>query len=54
MKRVSMSKKRLLNGMRRVILSPLSLAHNNGICHFCRDNLVKPVEVVVNKRGNAN
>ncbi len=49
-----MSKRRLLNGMRRVILSPLNFTHSSGICYFCRDNLGKAMDVVVSRRGNAD
>ena len=50
----SMGERRLLNGMRRVVLSPLSFTDNSGVRYFDRDGLEKAVDIVGGKVGNIN
>ena len=53
-KGLSMDKRWLLNGMRRVVLSPLSFTDNSGVRYFDQAWLRKATDIVGSQRGNIN
>jgi hypothetical protein len=47
-----MGERRLLNGMRRVVLSPLSFTDNSSVCYFTQAWLSKATDIVGEREGN--
>jgi len=50
----SMGERRLVNGMRRVVLSPLSFTDNSGVRYFNYPWLRKATDIVGGKKGSIN
>jgi hypothetical protein len=46
-----MGERRLLNGMRRVVLSPLSFTDNSSVRYFTQAWLKKATDIVGSERG---